>query len=88
MKYSQRWNLNGKVYSLKQELSEQNVWYEKATFWKDVWFSVQIATLKSEKRQYLFIARWDESFPEKFKVSFPEGIFSPINEPIIDRKNE
>lgn len=88
MNYSKILNFKADVYSVKSELSECNVWCNSETFWKSMWFSVQIVNLRAKEMKYHFITRWIKDFPKKFVVYIDGEKYKPIQSVISDKNND
>lgn len=88
MKYLKILNLNADIYSVKTELSEENVWRNSEDFWKSMWFSIQIINLHSKEMKYRFTAKWVDNFPPKFVVYMNGEKYKPIQSVISDKNND
>lgn len=88
MNYLKTLNFNVDIYSVKTELSEDNVWYNSEIFWKSMWFSVRIINLRAREMKYHFTAKWINDFPKKFVVCMNGEKYKPIQSVISDKCND
>lgn len=88
MNYRNIINSKVDIYSVKTELSENNIWQHHEIFWKSVWSIVRIINLRAKQRQYQFISKWIENFPSKFVVQMNGQKYQPIQDVISDKNND
>lgn len=88
MNYLKTLQFRADVYSVKTELSEDNVWYNSEKFWKSVWFSVRVINLRAKEMKYHFTTKWIDDFPQKFVVYMNGEKYKSIQSVISDKGND
>lgn len=88
MNYLNSLNFKGDVYSIKIELSENNIWRRREIFWKSMWFTVKIINLRAKQRQYQFVSKWVENMPKNFAVYVNGEKYQLIQDVISDKTND
>lgn len=88
MKCKHSFHINAKVCKTICELSVDNLWITKESFWKNVWFDIQIDNIKSDKQKYRFTTKWIPDFPNSFRIHMNESVFEPLQQPIVDPAND
>lgn len=70
-------NTRIKIEKEINELSEDNRWISKYVLWKEVWASVMLKDISSRRTLYLFVVKWKDDFPQKFRVNINDKMFIP-----------
>lgn len=71
-----------------EELSEDNRWVSKYVLWKEMWASVTLKDVSSRRVLYLFIMKWKDNFPQKFRVKINNKIFTPTQSAVANAADD
>lgn len=81
-------NTKIKLEKLNEKLSDDNRWTSEYENWNEVWASVSLKDISSKRALYLFVIKWRQDFPTKFRVKINEKIFMPTQSAIVDPAND
>ncbi|MBR1733961.1 MAG: hypothetical protein IJ730_00685 [Alphaproteobacteria bacterium] len=76
------------IEKLNEKLSDDNRWISEYENWQETWASVSLKAITSKQALYLFIIKWKQDFPTKFRVKINEKIFMPTQPPIVNPAND
>lgn len=72
------------VEKIEKKLSEENIWFSEYIFWKELWASVILKEISTKRTLYIFIIKWNQSFPSSFRIKINNKIFIPTQPPVVD----
>lgn len=81
-------NTHIKIEKEVQELSDNNRWISHYILWKEMWASVMLKDISSRRVLYLFVVKWKDDFPQKFRVKINDKIFIPTQPAIADAADD
>ncbi|MDR1361867.1 MAG: hypothetical protein LBJ16_01465 [Holosporaceae bacterium] len=72
------------IEKVEKKLSECNVWIPEYVYWNQLWASILIKDISARRALYLFVIRWRKDFPNDFRVTLGDKIFTPTQQPFYD----